>query len=174
MLPAPICWPISTPMTCAITAPGPSTGDRNGSPQISESSSSPGMLPASGSRSSASQVPRPVSLMMPISIATKAMNGSTLRMTWSIESRPLWKSTFITRPMPRPKRVIAPVKPPPPMSIWPPAVPAAAIANGLCIAAPSRPLARSAVAPGCGAGAGPSLQASSSAGVTFSGRTPDT
>lgn len=48
MVPFPISTPNKTPITWAITAPGPRTGDRNGIAQKIEIIRRPGRLPASG------------------------------------------------------------------------------------------------------------------------------
>ncbi len=52
--------------------------------------SRPIRLYARGATRLASQLPMPVSLMMPISTAMKAMNGRMLRMILSISSLPAW------------------------------------------------------------------------------------
>src|SRR5918998_1293810 len=99
--PRPIWSPISTPMTCAITAPGPRTGERNGSPTMTERTRRPTKLPASGERNSAIRFPSPVALMSPINSVTKAMNGSTFLMTVSMACRPLWNRMPTTPPIAR-------------------------------------------------------------------------
>ncbi len=78
------------PTIWAITAPGPSSGDSTGSAQISEMTSRPGRLEASGEMRSAMNLPIPVARMMPMISEMNAMNGITLRITVSIESRPAW------------------------------------------------------------------------------------
>src|SRR5918997_1877465 len=115
MAPRPIWSPISTPMTCAITAPGPRTGERNGSPTMTERTRRPPNPPASGERNSAIRFPSPVALMSPINSVTKAMNGSTFLMTVSMACRPLWNRMPTTPPIALPNRAIKPVNPPP---IW--------------------------------------------------------
>ena len=90
MSPSPIRVPRRTPTTCAMTAPGPSTGDRIGMEQKMLIAIRPSRLLASGSMRWARASPRPVSLMMPISRAMNAMNGRMLRMTVSMVSRPAW------------------------------------------------------------------------------------
>ena len=59
MAPMPICCPMSTPTTCATTAPGPMTGEIKGSPQISAITISPGKVLANGEMVWAIQLPRP-------------------------------------------------------------------------------------------------------------------
>src|SRR5918997_1555017 len=115
MAPRPIWSPISTPITCAITAPGPSTGERNGSPTMTESTRSPIRLDASGESVLAIRFPSPDALMSPIRSVTNAMNGRTFLMTVSMACRPLWNRMPTTPPMLLPNRAIKPVKPPP---IW--------------------------------------------------------
>ena len=66
MSPLPIRVPSRTPTTWAMTAPGPSTGDRIGIAQKMLIASRPIRLPASGSIRCARRSPRPVLLMMPI------------------------------------------------------------------------------------------------------------
>ena len=62
-------------------SPGPRTGERKGKPTITERIRSPTRLFASGARVLAMRSPRPVAVMMPMSMVTKAMNGRTLRIT---------------------------------------------------------------------------------------------
>jgi hypothetical protein len=57
---------------------------------MTEISSRPGTLEASGASSAANQLPIPDSRMMPISIEMKTMNGMTFLSTMSTESRPAW------------------------------------------------------------------------------------
>ena len=90
MSPLPMRVPSSTPTTWAMTAPGPSTGDRIGIEQMTQITSRPSRLPASGAIRFASLSPSPVALMMPTSTEMNAMNGRMLRITVSIESRPAW------------------------------------------------------------------------------------
>jgi hypothetical protein len=59
----------------------PRMGDRNGRPQIAEMISRPTMLLASGPIGCASTSPMPRIQDQPMSMVTKAMNGSTLRIT---------------------------------------------------------------------------------------------
>src|SRR5690606_4674312 len=88
MLPMPIWVPRSTPITWAITAPGPSSGDSTGKPMITDRTKSPTMLLASGESTFANQSPIPVSMITPIRKAMNAMNGRMFLITWSIVSRP--------------------------------------------------------------------------------------
>src|SRR4051812_22155287 len=88
--PAPICVPIRTPMMDAITAPGPSSGDRIGIEQMNDKITRPMMLLASAVRPPAIQSPTPVLVIRPIRKETKAMNGSTFLRTMSMVSRPAW------------------------------------------------------------------------------------
>ena len=90
ILPWPICTPIRVPTIWAMTAPGPSSGDSTGRAQMIDISSSPGRLEARPVRRSAIQVPIPVARMTPMISEMKAMNGRTLRITMSIDSRPAW------------------------------------------------------------------------------------
>jgi len=73
-----------------MTAPGPSKGDRIGMAQMSEITTRPITLEASGERVWAITFPMPVKRMIPISMLMKAMNGKILRITCSIVSRPDW------------------------------------------------------------------------------------
>src|SRR6476659_7844948 len=57
--PTPIWVPISTPMIEAITAPGPSNGERIGIEQIKDNTTRPMTLPASAVRPPAIQSPTP-------------------------------------------------------------------------------------------------------------------
>ncbi len=55
----PISTPIMVPMTCAMTAPGPSSADSTGIEQINPRMTRPTPFPASGTRSFANQSPNP-------------------------------------------------------------------------------------------------------------------
>ncbi len=102
--PAPIWVPIITPMTCEMAAPGPSTGERNGMPQMSDSSTSPHSEFASGVRAWAIRLPSAVSCTRAISSETKAINGITLRSDTSTASRLAANSRAITCPTAVPVR----------------------------------------------------------------------
>ena len=84
----PICAPSSVPTTCAMTAPGPSTGEMNGIAQMSEIMSMPGSVLASGEMFVAIKLPSPETLMMPRIMETNAMNGRMLLIVISMVSRP--------------------------------------------------------------------------------------
>ena len=84
----PICAPSSVPTTCAMTAPGPSTGEMNGIAQMSEMTSIPGSVLANGEMVVAMTLPSPDTLMMPRIIETNAMNGRMLLIVMSMVSRP--------------------------------------------------------------------------------------
>src|SRR6478752_6387974 len=88
--PAPIWVPIRTPMIEAITAPGPSSGERIGIEQMNDKITRPMMLLASAVRPPAIQSPTPVLVIRPIRNETNAMNGSTFLRTMSMVSRPAW------------------------------------------------------------------------------------
>ena len=78
------------PTIWAMTAPGPSRGESTGRAQMMLISSSPARVEARPVRRSAIQVPIPVARMTPMISEMKAMNGRTLRITMSIDSRPAW------------------------------------------------------------------------------------
>ena len=103
--------------------------------------------------------PRPVALMTPMSMQTKAMNGRMVRTTWSMARLPLWNSTLTTPPMARPMLAMKPVKPP---SI-PEAGAAGLVTNGVAGAAAT-----------AGAALLSAADASPSTGIRFSGLTPET
>ena len=79
---------IKTPITCAITAPDPRNGDRNGNEQIHAKMTKPTILPARGDSRFAITSPMPVPRITPISIETNAINGRIVRIIVLIESRP--------------------------------------------------------------------------------------
>ena len=74
----------------AITAPGPSSGERIGIEQMNDKITRPMMLLASAVRPPAIQSPTPVLVIRPIRNETNAMNGSTFFSTMSMVSRPAW------------------------------------------------------------------------------------
>jgi len=73
-----------------MTAPGPSSGDRNGSEQMKPRIIRPTPEPTSGVRKLVNQLPNPEALMMPISMATKPMNGRIVVSSVWTASRPAW------------------------------------------------------------------------------------
>ena len=77
-------------MIWAMTAPGPSSGDRKGREQMSPSAIRPQPLPARGVSRWENQSPRPEAWMMPISIATKPMNGRMVLIIICTALRPAW------------------------------------------------------------------------------------
>ncbi len=111
--------------------------------------------------------PKPDAVMSPIRSVTNAMNGSTVRTTWSIAWRPLWNSTPTTPPMARPRRAMKPVKPPAAVGGAAALEAAPSPTNGLAAAASSAPSPTDSET--VGAASSPP-----STGVMLSGRTPDT
>ena len=102
------CAPRSVPTICAITAPGPRIGDRNGSEQMKQITSIPGSDPARGAIVLAITLPSPLALMIPRMVDVNAMNGRMFLMTMSIVSRPAWKNLLTTAPTPLPRRTTNP------------------------------------------------------------------
>ena len=102
------CCPNNTPTVEAITAPGPKIGDKNGIPQTTLITSNPGNVPHNGAMVLAMIFPNPLALIIPNKVDVKAMNGNTLRMIMSIESRPAAKNLLTTCPTPIPIRVMIP------------------------------------------------------------------
>jgi hypothetical protein len=88
ILPLPISTPTKTPTTCAITAPGPNKGESMGIAHTIDIANRPGKLPAKGEIMLAIQLPIPDLRIIPIRVATKAINGRMFLITWSIVSRP--------------------------------------------------------------------------------------
>ncbi|MPM88300.1 hypothetical protein SDC9_135402 [bioreactor metagenome] len=77
-------------MIWPMTAPGPSSGDRNGREAMKPRAISPQPVPASGVSRLENQLPKPEALMMPISIATKPMKGMTVPSMVCTASRAAW------------------------------------------------------------------------------------
>ena len=69
ILPAAISAPMMPPRIWEMTAPGPRMADRPGMEQMMPSTRSPGMEPSRGWSSVEKKVPKPVPLMIPISMA---------------------------------------------------------------------------------------------------------
>ena len=76
ILPAAISAPMIPPRIWEITAPGPKIADRPGMEQMIPRIRRPGIEPRSGCSTPEKNVPKPVPLIIPMSMDTKAMNGS--------------------------------------------------------------------------------------------------
>ena len=105
ILPLPISTPINVPITCAITAPGPNSGERIGKEQMNPMTIKPQTLPANGIIIFANRLPIPLPWMIPISIATKAMNGMIVCKTVCTASRA--DCSMIAIPLPAAKPIFA-------------------------------------------------------------------
>lgn len=102
-IPLPISVPISTPTTCAITAPGPKMGDKNGILQINDNTNKPGSVPASGVQKMRYDISYPWSRNNTYQCWYKIMKGSTVCRIISTVSLPAWNNTAVTLPKPLPK-----------------------------------------------------------------------
>ena len=102
MFPRANCAPKRVPTTCAITAPGPKIGDKNGRAHTKEIPSIPGKVLHNGEIVFAMTFPNPLALMIPKRVLVNAMNGSTFLMIISMVSRPAWKNLLTTFPTPFP------------------------------------------------------------------------
>ena len=88
IFPSANCDPSNVPTTCAITAPGPRTGERIGIPQINAIATIPGNVEQIGEIVFAMTFPSPLAEMIPSSVAVNAINGRIVPTTISIVSRP--------------------------------------------------------------------------------------
>ena len=86
--PNPISAPKSVPITCAITAPGPRTGEIKGRAHTSAKINIPGKDAATGEMVTATTLPTPVAVIIPKIMLTKAIKGKILLMVISIDSLP--------------------------------------------------------------------------------------
>ena len=98
IFPLPISTPINVPITCAITAPGPSNTERNGIEQIKPNITSPIPVPAKGINNFANQSPKPEPCIKPMSNDTNPMKGMIDVIIVCTASLAAWLNVLITLP----------------------------------------------------------------------------